>query len=221
MKYTGRITGLTIMLTAIIVVRLYAYINLGYPLTAYPIVGVMFLIIAFMAGKQYDIVKFFSERDDLTECYNRGFVNAIFPTLLAKTNKNNDELSLAILDCDNFKTINDTYGHRQGDLVLQEFSALLLKNINKGDFVARWGGDEFIIIAPHTNIVEISLIVDEIEDKLQALSKKMKISISFTVGFATYPTDARNIDDLISIADQNMYVLKKKKIKQGNCLRYV
>lgn len=221
MKYTGRITGLTIMLTAIIVVRLYAYINLDYPLTEYPIVGVMFLIVAFMAGKQYDIVKFLSERDDLTGCYNRGFVNTMFPTLLIKMNKNNEKLSLAILDCDNFKTINDTYGHRQGDLVLQEFSALLRRNIRKEDIVARWGGDEFLIIAPNSDRVDMSLLINTIEKELQALSTKMKINISVSAGFATYPTDARKIDDLITIADGDMYVLKNKKLKQSNCLRYV
>ena len=99
MKYTGRVTGLIIMFTAIIIIRLYAYIYLDYPLTAPPIMGVISLFIAFKAGKQYDKVKFLSEKDNLTKCCNRRFVNNIFPTLLAQMNKRNEKLSLAILDC--------------------------------------------------------------------------------------------------------------------------
>jgi len=217
MKYTGRITGLIIMLTAIIVMRLYAYIYLGYPLTAYPIIGVIFLFIAFKAGKQYDIVEFFSEKDNLTECYNRGFVNKNFSNLLAQMNRKNEKLSLALLDCDNFKAINDTYGHKKGDLVLQEFSTLLFNNIRKRDMVARWGGDEFLIIAPNADKKDIKIIVNRFENELQELSKKLQIGISVSSGFATYPSDAKKLDDLIHIADSNMYVLKNKKVKTGNC----
>lgn len=219
MKYTGRVTSLIITLMAIIIIRLYAYFYLDYPLTAIPIMGVISLFIAFKAGKQYDTVKFLSEKDNLTKCCNRRFVNKIFPTLLEQMNKRNEKLSLAILDCDNFKTINDTYGHKKGDLVLLELSALLLTSVRKSDIVARWGGDEFLIVAPYADRKDIEVIVNRFENELQDLSKKLQIDIFVSSGFATYPSDAIKIDDLIHIADSNMYVLKNIKIKTGNCSR--
>ncbi|WP_378955790.1 GGDEF domain-containing protein [Pelosinus sp. sgz500959] len=217
MQYTGRIAACLIVLTAITVMRLYAYVYVGYPLTAPPIIGVIFLFIAFKAGGQYDKVKFFSEKDSLTGCYNRRFINTIFPTLLAKVKKNNEKLSVALLDCDNFKTINDAHGHVKGDFVLQELSTLLLTHIRKSDMVARWGGDEFLIIAPYADENDIKVIVHRFEEKLKELSGSLKMSITVSSGFATYPQDAQRIDELINIADRNMYVLKKRKT--DHCLR--
>jgi diguanylate cyclase (GGDEF)-like protein len=213
MKYTGRIIGLIITLTAIIIIRLYAYYYLDYPLTAFPIMGIISLIIAFKAGKQYDIVNFLTEKDDLTRCCNRRFVKKIFSTLLEQINKKNENLSIAILDCDNFKTINDRYGHNKGDLVLQELSALLLTSVRKSDMVARWGGDEFLIVAPYADRKDIEVIIKRFENKLQDLSKKLQMDIFVSSGFATYPSDAIQLDDLIHIADSNMYALKNIKMK--------
>ena len=218
MRYTGRITSVIITLTAIIVMRLYAFIYLDYPLTAPPIIGVVFLFIAFKAGKQYDKVKFLSEKDSLTGCYNRRFVNGTFPILLTQMNKKNQNLSIAILDCNNFKAINDTYGHKKGDLVLQELSSLLLTNIRKSDMVARWGGDEFLIISPYANREDIKVIVNRFENELKEVSKKLQIGIYVSSGFATYPRDAKEIEDLIHIADSNMYARKNEKLKCGSGL---
>ncbi|HWR44254.1 GGDEF domain-containing protein [Sporomusa sp.] len=210
MKYTGRITGLIIMLIAIIAVRIYAYIYLNYSFSNLPIPGIIGLFIAFWAGKQYDKVKFYSEKDSLTGFYNRRFVDELFPSLLAKMDRKNEKLSIVILDCDNFKAINDRYGHKKGDLVLQELSALLLTSIRKSDIAARWGGDEFLIIAPYADEEDIKVIVNQFENELQELSKKFQIDISVSSGYAIYPSDAKTIDDLINIADSKMYGLKNK-----------
>jgi len=208
MKYTGRITGLIIVLMAMIGIRLYAYIYLNYSLANPPIPGLIALFIAYWAGKQYDKVKFYSEKDYLTGFYNRRFINKFLPSLLAQMDRRNENLSIAILDCNNFKAINDRYGHKKGDLVLQEFSALLLTSIRKSDIVARWGGDEFLIIAPYANEEEIKIIVNRFKNELQELSKRLQVDISVSSGCATYPSDAKTIDDLINIADSKMYGLK-------------
>lgn len=94
---------------------------------------------------QYDKAKYFSEKDTLTGVYNRRFVEAIFPKLLAQVERKNEQLSLSIVDCNDFKPINDTYGHKIGDEVLITLSSLLAGEIRKSDIVARWGGDEFLI----------------------------------------------------------------------------
>lgn len=208
MKYMGRITGLIIMLMTIIAVRLYAYIYLDYSFSNPPYPGMIGLLIAYWAGKQYDKVKFYSEKDSLTGLYNRRFIDELLPALLTKMDRKNEKLSIAILDCDNFKVINDQYGHRKGDLVLQELSALLLTSIRKGDIAARWGGDEFLIIAPCTGDEEIKQILKRFNNELLELSRKMQITISLSSGYAIYPSDTKRIEDLISIADSKMYRLK-------------
>jgi diguanylate cyclase (GGDEF) domain len=208
MNYTGRITGLVIMLLAIIVVRLYAYIYLNYSLNNLPIPGVIGLFIAFWIGKKYDQLKFYAEKDSLTGLYNRRFIDEFLPSILVKMDKKNEKLSIAIWDCNNFKAINDRFGHQKGDLVLQEFSALLLTSIRKNDIVARWGGDEFLMVAPYTNEQDTKIMINRIKHKLQTLSKKMQIAISASSGYAIYPSDAKTIDDLIRIADNKMYSRK-------------
>ncbi|SMC92278.1 GGDEF domain-containing protein [Sporomusa malonica] len=208
MKYTGRITGLIIMLIAIVAVRVYAYIYLDYSFSHLPIPGVIGLCIAFWAGKQYDKVKFYSEKDSLTGFYNRRFVDTLFPSLLAQMDRRNEKLSVAILDCDRFKDINDRYGHKKGDLVLQELSALLFTSIRKSDIVARWGGDEFLIIAPYADEEDIKVIISRFKNKLQELSQNIQIDISVSSGYAIYPSDAKTLDDLINIADSRMYGYK-------------
>ena len=199
------------MLMIIIAVRLYAYFYLDYSFRNLPYPGIICLFIAFWAGQQYDKVKFYSEKDSLTGFYNRRFVDKLLPSLLAQMDRKNKKLSIAILDCDNFKGINDRYGHRKGDLVLQEFAALLLTSLRKSDIVARWGGDEFLVIAPDADEEDIKIILNRFNHVLQGLTEKMQIAISVTSGYAIYPNDTKIIDDLINIADSMMYNLKNKE----------
>lgn len=210
MKYTGRITCVIITLLAVLVVRLYAYIFLNYSLTNPPIFCIVLSFITFWVGKQYDKVKFCSERDSLTGFYNRRFIDQVIPSLLAQMDRKNGRLSIAILDCDNFKSINDKYGHKKGDLVLQEFSTLLSRSVRTSDIVARWGGDEFLIITPYAAEEDIKVIFNRFNSKLQELSKRLQMPISVSSGYAIYPNDAATIDNLINIADGKMYGEKKK-----------
>lgn len=210
MKYTGRITGLFMMLMAIVAVRIYAYIYLGYSFSNLPVPGVIGLLIAYWCGKQYDRAKFYSEKDVLTGLYNRRFIYEFFPVLLAQMNRKNEKLSVVLLDCDKLKTINDTCGHKQGDLVLQEISALLTAVIRKSDIAARWGGDEFLIVAPYAGERDIKAMINRLKSKLQDVSQQLQIDVSVSSGYAVYPDAASTIDDLIHIADQKMYGFKQQ-----------
>jgi diguanylate cyclase (GGDEF)-like protein len=208
MKYTGRIIGLIIILITIIAIRIYAYIYLDYPLTALPIAGIFALLFVYWIGKKYDQVKFYSEKDSLTGLYNRRVVDTIFPILLAQTDRKNEKLGILILDCNSFKTINDTYGHIKGDSVLQGVATSLLNVTRKTDIVARWGGDEFLIIVTNTDEKKIRIVISRIEMELQELSQKLQISISVSSGFSIYPQSATNLEDLIVVADKMMYSIK-------------
>lgn len=201
----------------IIAIRIYAYIYLNYPLTALPIPGIIILLLAYKFSEKYDQVKFYSEKDNLTGLYNRRVIDNKFPCILAKVSENNGKLAILIFDCDKFKIINDTYGHVNGDLVLREIAAILLKAERKSDIVSRWGGDEFLVIVPNTNENEIKLFASKIDSKLQELSKKLQIEISISSGFSIYPKSATNLDGLIIAADDMMYDKKSKSTGNSKC----
>ncbi|MEW9671347.1 GGDEF domain-containing protein [Ammoniphilus sp. 3BR4] len=138
MGFTGRI-GLLIFTVVSFVVWHFAH---GLRFDIFNVFLMIFFgILSWVLGIQYDKAKYFSEKDTLTRVYNRRFVEAIFPKILAQVERNNEQLSLSIIDCNDFKPINDTYGHKIGDEVLITLSSLLSGEIRKSDIVARWGGD--------------------------------------------------------------------------------
>jgi diguanylate cyclase (GGDEF)-like protein len=162
-------------------------------------------------GKKYDEAKFYSEKDALTEVYNRRFVLKIFPNLLEQADRNKEKLSVFVVDIDNFKKINDTYGHDVGDAVIRGISDSLLKNTRKSDLVTRWGGDEFLVIMPHSDEMCPSLLLQHMDKDLKDSSNRLGINISVSIGKSTYPENAIRLDDLIRFADKSMYELKSAK----------
>lgn len=161
-------------------------------------------------GLQYDRAKFLSEMDALTGLYNRHYISQITPNLLVKIDKKIENLTISVLDCNNFKQINDQYGHKIGDLVLTNISLILLTSTNKRDIVSRWGGDEFLIVSPYSDLKKTKVISDKIESGLFYLSKELGIEISISIGTAIYPDDDCDIKKLLIIADKNMYECKMK-----------
>lgn len=208
MKYTGRITALSATFVVFLIIRIVAYYQYNY--TAPPILAVICFFVAWWLGKQYDRAKFYSEKDALTGLYNRRFVDNVLPIFLAQMDRSKERLSLAILDCDNFKVINDTLGHKRGDEMLKEFSTALLRTVRKSDVVARWGGDEFLVIAPYAEKQDIEVVISRFKEELQKLSQSLKIELSISVGYAVFPDEANNIDELISNADSAMYAQKNQ-----------
>jgi diguanylate cyclase (GGDEF)-like protein len=209
MKYTGRIVGVILVVVIGILMTTIHFLKYGKIDNADIIVSIiMAFIVWFFIGRQYDRFKFLSEKDFLTEVYNRRFVYRTFKKLLSKIDMSKEKLSIFVVDIDKFKSINDTYGHEMGDQVLQRISNTLLNNTRKIDVVARWGGDEFLIIIPYTDQIRAEGIIKRIERELQELSKQMETDITVSIGTAIYPTDARTLDDLIRVADKNMYKVK-------------
>jgi diguanylate cyclase (GGDEF)-like protein len=211
MKFTGRIAVVTIALVSIVVVRVYGMLYFNYSPINFPFVGIFILLIFWWLGKQYDTVKFLSEKDVLTKLYNRRYVIHTFPKLSFLVGKKAEILSLFLIDLDNFKMINDTYGHETGDKVLQHLSNLLLIITSKSDIVARWAGDEFLIISTFTDEKRKDIMIKRINKELKKSSEELKINISVSIGTSEYPNDAKTLDVLLNMADQNMYKLKSQK----------
>ncbi|GIM46263.1 hypothetical protein DNHGIG_18120 [Collibacillus ludicampi] len=141
----------------------------------------------------------------MTELYNRRFVYKTFPKILAKAKKRNQRIQVFIVDVDDFKKINDSFGHEIGDSVLQSISTALLQNTRKTDIVARWGGDEFLIILSCDDSLPF---IERIEENLQKISNEIRRNISISIGNSIYPDNGGSLDDLIKNADKDMYKLK-------------
>ncbi|KUO60452.1 MAG: hypothetical protein APF84_06225 [Gracilibacter sp. BRH_c7a] len=149
--------------------------------------------------------------DSLTNLYNRTFFNESFSSL---SNEGFSELKLALLylDLDNFKYINDTYGHSVGDRALQMVAERLLDCVRVMDIIVRMGGDEFTIVLPgikdetYINMVA-QRVLEKIGEPMSICGQEITISVS--IGIGIYPSDGNDICSLLNNADAAMYHAKK------------
>lgn len=152
--------------------------------------------------------------DALTKLYNRRYIDERLPIDMQSSFELDEPISILFIDIDYFKTINDTYGHAAGDLVLQEMAILLQRQFNKGNgWVARYGGDEIVICLPGcTKKVAkrtASRLRKTIENNGFSLDdQKIKITCSIGVSSATRESGIKNISELMLLADKNLYRAK-------------
>jgi diguanylate cyclase (GGDEF)-like protein len=122
--------------------------------------------------------------------------------------------SVIMLDIDNFKLLNDTYGHALGDRVLVQLAETLQKEARSGDILARWGGEEFLIFLPETRLADAIAIAERMRNKVNAiqLTSIKGEKLLFTASFGVAHTLVTNVslDELISQADQQLYRAKKQ-----------
>lgn len=154
-----------------------------------------------------------AEYDELTDLYNRHAINEICTKLVSIAKEKNKAYHVAILDIDFFKKINDKYGHPSGDLVLKKIANILKKHSVKGIIPGRWGGEEFVMFAPHylsysvfTNILE--KMRKEIEEEQFEIENNKSIKVTISIGSASIK-DYITVEDAISKADTNLYQAKK------------
>lgn len=125
-------------------------------------------------------------------------------------------LSLLIIDLDNFKQYNDSFGHQKGDELLKKFTVLLKSSIRSPDFVARYGGDEFVIVMVESDRAKALQLAERVCKKIHFLPLNKTASdaynkVTASIGIATFPTKVGDIEELFKIADSSLY--KEKMIK--------
>ncbi len=156
--------------------------------------------------------------DTLTGSCNRGHGLALLGQQLKLARRKKYKILLAYTDIDDFKNINDIFGHGEGDQVLKEVAKLLKSTLREIDIVCRMGGDEFLLIFPDSSLKDLSIIKERLNKNLIKLNQTIKKSykIGFSIGISCYdPDNPQSMDELIRIADNRMYEEKKRKSK-GN-----
>lgn len=151
--------------------------------------------------EHYNQVQFISQHDTVTELYNRRFLETEMHRL---NTKRQCPISYIIGDINGLKLVNDAFGHQEGDLLLIEIAHILKRSTRSEDIVGRWGGDEFLIILPQTSNELAQKIVDRIHD-LCDKSYYQTIRPSISLGVGTKVSEEDNVQDILLIAEKNMY----------------
>ena len=147
--------------------------------------------------------------DELTGLYNRRAFYEHGKVLTNNCQRNRDELAMILMDIDNFKMINDKYGHAAGDTVLKEIGKILLKRLRKSDVFARIGGEEFGMLLPLTTVNKAVQLAEELRQVIEATTitfedEKFTVTASFGV-----TSDVSDMDTLVRQADMAMYRSKE------------
>jgi diguanylate cyclase (GGDEF)-like protein len=155
-----------------------------------------------------------ANKDPMTGLYNRRYFNEISSTLLQLAKRNSQSLSLLMIDIDRFKVINDNYGHLVGDEIIKELANIFMELTRESDIVVRFGGEEFLILLPDTDISGAALIAKKIRETVYSSEliiedgSVIKCTISIGVASCDCVVDT-NIDSLVHTADEALYAAKK------------
>lgn len=162
--------------------------------------------------------QYLSQHDSLTNLPNRSYFHNYLQTLIDKTQRNKNTITLYFMDLDGFKKINDIYGHETGDLILLQTTKRLKSCFRESDFIARLGGDEFTALIVHRATDKIAdLLVARINKEFNEpfILNNIEIKCTISIGKANYPSDTTNPETLIKLADDAMYQNKKFKYSKS------
>ncbi|RME86307.1 MAG: diguanylate cyclase [Planctomycetota bacterium] len=147
--------------------------------------------------------------DKLTGLYNRGYFETLFIEEISKAKQTKTPLSLIITDIDHFKKFNDTHGHQIGDQVLHDVSQTIKRCLRVDDISARYGGEELVFILPKTNASQAQIVAEKIRKAVEKSKHTEKeLSVTISLGVATYPDHGESMEIIIKRADQALYEAK-------------
>jgi diguanylate cyclase (GGDEF)-like protein len=202
--------------------KIQEYINIAVLAAAYlaPVISNAML---------YSQIEEAANRDGLTQLYNRSFFDRSLNENFKRAKRYGRPLSLLFMDIDHFKNFNDTHGHQAGDTVLKKVASRLLANMRQGiDIVARYGGEEMVLIAPETPPEGVMFVAERIRDDIEATTviaetetEKKVLSVTVSIGTVTYEPESdafKSERALIEAADEAMY--QSKDDGRNRCTHY-
>jgi diguanylate cyclase (GGDEF)-like protein len=165
-------------------------------------------------AESFNEVKRLSETDALTGLLNHRTITERLSSELARAHRYGGRFGVMIIDLDNFKLLNDTYGHPIGDNALRHISTLLAREFRASDFISRSGGDEFMLVLPECGLVEVAGAAEKLQEALAddafEAPDGSRVPIRMSVGVACYPDDGQDANTLIALADANLYLSKSR-----------
>jgi diguanylate cyclase (GGDEF)-like protein len=168
----------------------------------------------FAERKKREFYQYLSIIDGLTDLYNHRHFHELLTQEVARSVRYDHPLSLLMVDIDDFKRFNDSFGHPAGDKALQGIARLFRENCRRVDYICRYGGEEFAVITPETsgkNAIHLArrLVSKVREMKIPIYESTIEEGLTISIGLAGYPTDAKTKEELILKADK--YLLEAKK----------
>jgi diguanylate cyclase (GGDEF)-like protein len=169
------------------------------------------------AEQANDFINHMAEHDPLTGLYNRRRFQREIEQCVSRAKRYGHAVALLFIDLDAFKPINDQHGHEAGDAFLVAFTGLLTDRLRTTDLVARWGGDEFLVLIPEAEDGSANGVAERLLERMQAARFDLgqaRVTPQASIGLALFPQDAADADGLVAAADLAMYLAKEAG---GNC----
>ncbi len=161
-------------------------------------------------GREDELVRL-ATTDPLTSAFNRRYAADRLGEVFERAKRYGNAASVMMIDIDHFKHVNDTQGHDMGDVVLRGLAALLRDLVRKIDVVARWGGEEFLVLMPETSLDRAAIVGNRVLEAVRARpfpTDRGPVAITVSIGLATIDDDAQSVDALIKRADNALYAAK-------------
>src|SRR5579864_3172981 len=154
-------------------------------------------------------------RDPLTGLFNRGYVDDRFAVELSRARRYRTPLTIAVVDADRFKLLNDTHGHPAGDQVLRKIGALLHDTFRQSDTSGRYGGEEFVVILPETDLEGAQAKIESLRETISSTPFQLgprgeEVQVTISAGLACFPDDGLNAADLFALADDRLFRAKRE-----------
>ena len=153
--------------------------------------------------------------DHLTGLFNRGYVDDRLAIELSRARRHGKLLTIAVIDADRFKSLNDEHGHTAGDLVLRKIGEIFRDSCRQSDTVGRYGGEEFVVILPETDLESAQRKLESLRElvagtPIEVGPRKEKVQVTISAGLACFPRDGDDAAELFALADQRMFRAKRE-----------
>lgn len=148
--------------------------------------------------------------DFVTGLYSKAYLRKMLNMELERAMRYNLQLSVLFIDLDDFKKVNDQLGHTAGDVFLRNISEMIKKTVRTTDILARYGGDEFLILMPQTGASGAEILLKRVQEAVYGMELPGGYRIGVSGGVASFPNDGSSIDQLINLADKRMYQNKQR-----------
>jgi diguanylate cyclase (GGDEF)-like protein len=174
-------------------------------------------------GRDLERLRLSAITDPLTGLYNRRFLSESLARHLFRAGRSGDAVSVAVLDLQDFKSINDRFGHHTGDRALVCTADVMRGSLRPGDAACRWGGDEFVLVLPQADCLAAVSIAERIRRRIAIESRSLRAGLALDLyyGVASFPLDGRTADQLLAVADERLYDCREQSgFDGGNRRRY-